>query len=229
MMIAAIVMMAVMGAVLSATMTAQAAFQAQGEVADMHQRLRAAVDRIAGDLRAASGVRPYRVGGARDDAAAGVYYRPDTISVLGVPSSALSRDADATRTYYLKSDARANTFELMQFDGRQTDLPFIEHVVAMTVEYFASQPSGAPLSRLDPALLTDGPWGEDALHRRFDLDLLHVGQIHVYLRVESADRSSRGSAAVLFAHPGTSNAPGRFVPDEAIELHVAPRHLTLQP
>jgi type II secretory pathway pseudopilin PulG len=229
MMIATAVLMAVMGAILTVTRAAQATFQAQGEVADMHQRLRAAVDRLAADLRAAAAVRPYRVGGTRDDAAAGIYYRPDTISVLGVPSSALSPDADATRTYYLKSDVRSNTFELMQYDGRQTDLPVVEHVVSLAFDYFGAQPPGSALTALDPAILTDGPWAEDALHRRFDVDLLRVRQVRVYVRVESADPSLRGLAGALFVHAGTSNAPERFVPDQEIELRVAPRNMKLEP
>src|SRR5439155_948337 len=137
MLVATALIVTVMGSIFTLINPARATFQAQGEVADMHQRLRAALDMLAGDLRAADGVRPYRVGGTRDDAAAGIYYRPDTISVLGVPSSALSADAQATRTYYLKSDARASVFELMQFDGRLTDLPVIEHVVALAFDYFA--------------------------------------------------------------------------------------------
>ena len=226
MMIAATVLMAVMGAILAVINPARAALQAQGEVADMHQRLRAAVDLLAADLRAADAVRPYRVGGARDAAAAGVYYRPDTITVAGVPASALSPDAEATRTYYLKIDVPSSTFELMQYDGRQTDLPVVEHVVRLSFEYFGdSLAPGAALVRLDPAILTDGPWSDDRSHRRFDLDLLRVRQVRVRLRVESTDASLRGPAGALFVHAGTSSAPERFVPDEEIELHVALRNV----
>ena len=226
MMVATALIVAVMGAIFTLVNPARATFQAQGEVADMHQRLRAALDMLAADLRAAGGVRPYRVGGTRDDAAAGIYYRPDTISLLGVPSSALSADAQATRTYYLKSDARANVFELMQFDGRLTDLPVIEHVVGLTFDYFADPEPDSPalaLIRLDPAILTDGPWLKDASGRFFDRDVLHIRRVHVRLRLESADPSLRGPAGALFVHSGFSKAAGRFVPDEEIEMHVAPR------
>ena len=229
MLIATAVLMAVMGAILAVINPAQAALQAQGEAADMHQRLRAAVDLFAADLRAADAVRPYRVGGARDDAAAGVYYRPDTIAVLGVPASALSPDAEATRTYYLKTGVPSNTFELMQYDGRLTDLPVVEHVARLSFDYFGdSRPPGAALVRLDPAILVDGPWSDDGSHRSFDLDLLRVRQVRVRLRVESTDASLRGPTGSLFLHAGTSNTPERFVPDQEIELHVALRNVRLE-
>jgi type II secretory pathway pseudopilin PulG len=227
MMVATALIVTVMGAIFALINPARATFQAQGEVADMHQRLRAALDMLAADLRAAGGVRPYRVGGTRDDAAAGIYYRPDTITVLGVPSSALSADAQATRTYYLKSDARANVFELMQFDGSLTDLPVIEHVVGLAFDYFADPEADSPalaLIKLDPALLTDGPWLKDASGRFFDRDVLRIRRVHVRLRLESADPSLRGPAGALFVHAGSSNAAGRVVPDEEIEMHVAPRN-----
>ena len=219
MIVATALIVTVMGAIFTLINPARATFQAQGEVADMHQRLRAALDMLAADLRAASSVRPYRVGGTRDDAAAGIYYRPDTISVLGVPSSALAADAQATRTYYLKSDARANVFELMQFDGSLTDLPVIEHVVGLAFDYFADpQADGAALIKLDPAIL------KDASGRFFDRDVLRIRRVHVRVRLESADPSLRGPAGALFVHGGFSNAAGRFVPDEEMEMHVAPRN-----
>jgi hypothetical protein len=46
----------------------------------------------------------------------------------------------------------------------------------------------------------------------------------VRLRLESADPSLRGPAGALFVHAGSSNAAGRAVPDEEIEMHVAPRN-----
>ena len=224
MLIATLVTMAVMGVTLALASGAQATFQAQGEVADLHQRLRAAVDLLAAELRAAEGVRPYRVGGARYDASLGVYYRPDTISVLGVPSSPLSADAGATRTYYLKSDPGSDTFELMQFDGQVTDLPVAEHVVRLAFEYLADPAAvGAAPVVVEPAILVDGPWVEDAARRLYDADLDRVREVRVHLRVESAEASLRGRAGRLFVRGGTSNRPERFVPDEEAVLHVALR------
>jgi hypothetical protein len=83
-------------------------------------------------------VRPYRVGAVRDDFAAGVYYRADTITVFYVSGGALPPDAPvvSTRTYHLRPDATGDTFDLMQYDGRQTDLPVIDHVASIAFEYF---------------------------------------------------------------------------------------------
>ena len=125
----------------------------------------------------------------------------------------------------LKSDARANVFELMQFDGSLTDLPVIEHVVGLAFDYFADpEADGAALIKLDPAILTDGPWSKDASGRFFDRDVLRIRRVHVRLRLESADPSLRGPAGALFVHAGSSSAAGRVVPDEEIEMHVALRN-----
>src|SRR6185369_7909023 len=142
--IASAVTMAVVGAVLAAVNPAQLMFRAQGDAADLHQRLRAAADTLSADVRAAVAVRPYRVGATRDDAALGIYYRTDTLTVLGVPSAPLSLDADASRTYYLKSTSPSGTFQLMQYDGGLSDLPMLDHVVRLSFDYFGLMP-GEPL------------------------------------------------------------------------------------
>ena len=142
MMIAMAMTMAVMGAIFTLADSAQGAFQSQGEVPDMHQRLRAALELLAADVRMAAGndapLRPYRVGDVRDDVEAGVHYRSDTITVFYVPASATSVAASAvtTRTYYLKADAASGAFDLMQYDGRQTDLPVVDHVAGLAFEYY---------------------------------------------------------------------------------------------
>jgi hypothetical protein len=210
-MIAMAMTMAVMGAILTLVDSAQGVFRSQGEVLDMQQRLRASMDLLTADLRAAGGheapIRPYRVGDVRDDGDAGVTYRPDAITVCYVPAGATSAatsagvSAVATRTYYLKADADSGTFDLMQYDGRQTDLPVVDHVVSLAFEYFGD------LGRIDPANFTDGPWLKEANGRRtFDADLLRVRSVGVTLRVRSA--------------PGA-----RRVPDLQIEFHVALRNM----
>jgi hypothetical protein len=183
-------------------------FRAQGDAADLHQRLRAAADTIAADVRAAVAVRPYRVGAMRDDSAVGVYYRPDTLTVIGVPSSPLSLDADASRTYYLRS-ATPGSFQLMQYDGGLSDLPMLDHVVRLSFDYFGTTTAGGPVVRLQPAVLADGPWIEDAAHRTFDADLLRVREVRARLRLESTDPLLR-----------------RLVPDEEIVLHMATRNVS---
>ncbi len=193
--IASAITITVVGAIVAVITPAQTMLRAQGDAADLHQRLRAIADTLAGDLRAASAVRPYRVGAVRDDGNAGIYYRPDTMTVLG----------DTTRTYYLKTDS----FELMQYDGGLSDLPMIEHVVGLAFDYFgAASAQDRTLVRFEPVVLTDGPWSEDASHRRFDADLRRIRAVRVSVRLESTSPSLR-----------------RFVPDEEIVLHVALRNL----
>ena len=206
--IASAMTMAVVGAILASVSPAQLMFRAQGDAADLHQRLRASADTMGADVRAAMAVRPYRVGATRDDAAIGVYYRTDTLTVLGVPSAPLSLDVNASRTYYLKSAAAPGTFQLMQYDGGLSDLPMLEHVVRLSFDYFGPATTGGPLVRLEPATLIDGPWIEDAAHRIFDADLLRVREVRALLRLESTDPWLR-----------------RLVPDEEIVLHMAMRNI----
>jgi hypothetical protein len=102
MLIATMIMMAVTGSVFSLLDPAQGTFQAQPEVSDMQQRMRVGVDTLKHDLIMAgagsySGVNPgalynffapvmpYRRGDVNDDAAKGIFYRPDTISILYIP------------------------------------------------------------------------------------------------------------------------------------------------
>jgi len=182
----------IVAAMLAVIGPAQAMVRAQGDAADLHQRLRAAADALASDLRAAAGVRPYRVGAVRDDGVAGVYYRPDTIAALG----------DATRTYYVK----AETSELMQYDGGVSDLPVDEHLVSLGFEYFGAD-TGRGFARIDPGQLVDGPWREDASHRRVDVDVQRIRGVRVFIRLETTAPSLR-----------------RLVPDDEITFDVALRN-----
>jgi type II secretory pathway pseudopilin PulG len=175
--IATTITVLIVGAILAVIGPAQAIVRAQGDAADLHQRLRAATDGLASDLRAAAAVRPYRVGALADDGTAGVYYRPDTIAALG----------DAPRTYYLKTD----TFELMQYDGGVSDLPMVEHVTSLAFDYFGVDASGGALTRIDPGTLVDGPWTEDLAHRRVDADVRRIRAVRVFISLESTAPSLR--------------------------------------
>jgi hypothetical protein len=42
----------------------------------------------------------------------------------------------ATHTYYLKTDINTNTYQLMHYDGAQTDLPVVDNVVKLSFSYF---------------------------------------------------------------------------------------------
>ena len=105
MLIATMMMMAITAAVFTVMNPAQGTYQAQPEAADMQQRMRVAVDVLSKDIvMAGAGVymgassgtlagyfaplMPYRVGDLQSDPAAGVFYRPDTISLMYVPSTA---------------------------------------------------------------------------------------------------------------------------------------------
>src|SRR5437762_10643255 len=173
-MVAALLAALVMGASLSLVDSAQRAFQSQSDVPDLQQRLRASVDAIAADVRSAGGIdapiRPYRVGASRDDAAAGVFFRPDTVSVLAGVESA---------TYWLRADG-GGTFDLMQYDGRASDLPLIDRVIRLSFDYF-----GDDGSSVDPVSLQDGPWLHDASGRPFDADLMRIRSVDVRLALRS--------------------------------------------
>ncbi len=86
------------------------------------------------------------------------------------------------------------------------------------------------LSRLDPAVLTDGPWcpGPGSINR-YDADLLRVRLVRVSLRVEAASDGLRGQSTSFFARPGSSTAATRFLPDELISFDVALRNLGAAP
>jgi prepilin-type N-terminal cleavage/methylation domain-containing protein len=224
MMIAMAMTLAVMAAIFTLVDSAQGTFQSQGEVPDMHQRLRGAIELLAADLRMAGGsdapVRPYRVGGGRDDADAGVHYRPDTITVFHVLPGATpaAASAAATRTYYLKADAASDTFDLMQYDGRLSDLPVVDRVAGLAFEYFGDprppvrvnagmrdNGAGGDPVRIDPAMLMDGPWWQEASGgHTFDADLLRLRTVGVTLRLRSA-------------------LGPRFVPDLQVKFRVALR------
>ena len=63
----------------------------------------------------------------------------------------------ATHTFYLKSDLVNKTYQLMHYDGYQTDLPVVDNVVSLEFEYFGES---APPMLLPNKPLADpqGPW-----------------------------------------------------------------------
>jgi hypothetical protein len=189
-----------MGTVFGISAPLQRLFDTQPEYADMHQRLRGAIDVLAKDLLgAASPVLPYRVGLWRHDPAAGVFYRPDAITLLSTPWD----PTGGSHTYYIRADAAAGTTQLMRYDGNESDLPLADHVAALEFTYFGSD--GAPLG---PETLQDGPWfPDDSDQHRFDIDLLKIRRVRVTLRVRAATHSPRALA------------------DRAITFDVTPRNL----
>jgi hypothetical protein len=61
----------------------------------------------------------------------------------------------AAATYWLKTDTAAETYQLMRYDGYQTDVPIAENIVGMAFEYFADP---SPPVLLKSVSDTVGPW-----------------------------------------------------------------------
>ena len=61
----------------------------------------------------------------------------------------------ASYTYWLKTDTAAETYQLMRYDGYQTDLPVAENIVGLAFEYFG-EPAAPTL--LKPLTDSKGPW-----------------------------------------------------------------------
>ena len=93
-------------------------------------------------------------------------------------------------TYYLDLQNR----QLRHSDGYLTDIPVVDDVVGLAVEYFgAPEPpvpglgvlpaQGASLAPLPLSLFADGPWYGDG-DNRYDADLLRVRMVRVTLRLQ---------------------------------------------
>lgn len=220
--IAAGITTSLMATIAGLTTPVQGMLDAQPERSDMQQRMRIGVDALAKDLlMAGAPVMPYRVGERDHDPDLGVYYRHDAMTLVSMPW----QDAPATtRTYYLRSDLAARTFQLMRYDGASTDLPVVDHVVKLQFEYF-----GADRTRLEPVTLQDGPWFPDEGDaHRFDSDLLRIRRVRVTLRVQAASAALRGPAGILFMQGGSATSRERYVPDREIRFDVSPRNLNLR-
>lgn len=96
------------------------------------------------------------------------------------PVGATVAQAEAA-TYWLYDDPRTGASQLMKYDGQQTDLPLADNVTGLRFEYYADA-----VSRLDPGVLTDGPWLPDSTFaNRFDADLLRVRRVRATVRVRA--------------------------------------------
>jgi hypothetical protein len=92
-----------------------------------------------------------------------------------------------TVTYYLRSDSS----QLIRYNGAASDAPVADYVTGLSFEYFGEPPSsateGRSLVRLPTGELTDGPWRPSAVDTdRFDVDLLRIRRVRVWLRVRAA-------------------------------------------
>jgi hypothetical protein len=61
----------------------------------------------------------------------------------------------AAATYWLKTDTAAETYQLMRYDGYQTDAPIAENIVGMAFEYFADPSPPVLLKTVTDPI---GPW-----------------------------------------------------------------------
>lgn len=212
--IAAALTLTITGAVLGLVRPAQASFRSQSEAADMHQRLRAGVEALsrdfvmagAGIAASTAAVMPYRVGSRGSDPEAGVFYRPDAITVRYLPWGAPDV---VSHTYYLRADTSADTHELRHYDGLETDLPMVDHVAGLRFEYFDRD--GSPIHS---AAVQDGPWIVEEGRAPFDADLLRIARIRVHLRVQATLPAVRRGAGMLVR-----------LPDEELTFDIAPRNL----
>ena len=127
------------------------------------------------------------------------------------------------RTYYFDRDGR----RLMVYDGYQSDMPLLDHVVDVRFSYFADAAPGPGLRPLTIAELSDGP-PIGLPPNRFDADVRSIRLIRVTVRLEAAAEDVRG-AGPLFARPGRSASGYALVPDFEVTFDVAPRNMRASP
>jgi hypothetical protein len=201
----------VMAAVLGIAIPAQRTFAVEQEAADLQQRLRVVHETLARDLRNSRLVWPYRVGAVGHDPNSGVFFRPDTVSVLLRPAAAAGA---TTRTYYLRGGAEP---QLARYDGEAGDFAMVPEVVALTFEYFDD-------AILPPEVLTDGPWFPDEMSAdRVDVDLWRIRRVRVRVRLQ-ASAPFRAAAGGPFLNRGTATEVSRTVPDRELQFDVALRN-----
>jgi hypothetical protein len=89
------------------------------------------------------------------DEALHLQHQGQDLSVASGPGSFITQVQ--THTYYLKTDVATNTFQLMHYDGYQSDFPVLDNVVKLAFEYFGE---AQPPQLLPNKPLTDptGPW-----------------------------------------------------------------------
>jgi prepilin-type N-terminal cleavage/methylation domain-containing protein len=152
------------------------------------------------------------------------------------------------RTYYLD---RANR-RLMVYDGYQSDVPLVDNVLDLRIQYFAdvapssvARPPAGVASCVYSAALPPEPllagFGASGLHpltldelsdgpecgaeaAAFDGDLLRIRLVRVTLRVQAAADDVRGASA-SFARPGRATSSDGQVADVEVTFDVAPRNM----
>ncbi len=235
--IATAIALTVIGSVLTVAVPAQSTFAVRPEAADLQQRTRVAVDALVQDLRAAgtrmpvsaaaldvvfAPVLPYRAGDALPDPAAGVFYRPDVITLVQLaPRPGVELPQPLSRTYYLRTTA-PDLSQLMRYNGEDGDFPLLDDVVGLTFDYVGeAAPPGLqpPPDGEDRPLATWGPrpppvgaddpgdeWGAGESCAWTLVDGAHVSRLTVLGDgvspvVLGADRLTDGPWCPSAAHP----------------------------
>jgi hypothetical protein len=132
-------------------------------------------------------------------------------------------------TYYLDPVAH----QLRHFDGYSTDIPVVDDVVGLSLEYFGDPgpipglsflpPQGGSLAALPLSLFRDGPWYGDG-ENRFDADLLRIRRVRVTLRVQVGNDMMRGRSSE-YAIAGRSLSAARSLPDYTLRFDISPRNM----
>ena len=174
------------------------------------------------------------------------------------PTAALSRPYSGQavialavqRTFYLDQPGK----RLMLYDGARSDVPLVDHVVALRFEYYGDpRPDSVPapppgdsncayagspplplLANLGGAgprimsqsVLTDGPACGQSPYR-FDADLLRIRRVSFTIRLEAESGEFRGRGAA-FSTPGLSRSSARIAADQQTTVDVTPRNLVVR-
>jgi prepilin-type N-terminal cleavage/methylation domain-containing protein len=187
-------LLAITAGVFTAIQTSPDTVAVQSESADMQQRMRIAVTTMFGDAIRATVVWPRRFGGSSEDPPS--TFRTDTVTFVSTAG---------TRTFWLKSLPASDTFQLMSWDGgTSADVPVVDHVVGLQVEYFGD--GQTPIATAT---------------------LAGVRSLAVTIRVQAGSPALRGPTGPLFTLSGTAISARRWAPDLEARFQVAPRNLNL--
>ena len=122
------------------------------------------------------------------------------------------------RTVYFEERTR----ELRSFDGDRSDLPVVNDIADVQMEYLARSLDGS-LATVDAAALEDGPWrGSGAAP--YDADLLRLSVVRVALRLQAGSPVYRGTHPQWFRYPGSAVDPARMVRDLSLHTTIARRN-----
>jgi prepilin-type N-terminal cleavage/methylation domain-containing protein len=127
------------------------------------------------------------------------------------------------RTYYFDRAGR----RLMVYDGHQSDMPLLDHVVDLRFSYFADARPGPGLRPLPISELSDGP-PLGVAPNRFDADVRSIRLMRVTIRLEAAAEDVRGTGS-SFVRSGRSTSGYALVPDFEVTFDVVPRNMRASP